>query len=214
MRTVWARGWFGLTAALVVAGLIIEIPITAVTPGHFVTAGARVANLFVYFTIEANLIVAVTSLVLALRVDRAGTMFAVWRLAGLVGITVTAVVYRTLLAGLLPETFWDSVSDELMHTAVPLLYVIGWLVWGPRGQAGVRIALLALVFPLLWTVVTLVRGVMIHWYPYPFMDVIEVGAGRVAVVLAGIAVLFLVVSCGFVAVERWLLPGRPRRPHD
>ena len=61
------RWWFGLTALAVLAGLIVQILVTAdLETGFFDTPTERALNVFAFFTIQSNIIVGVTSLLLAL----------------------------------------------------------------------------------------------------------------------------------------------------
>jgi hypothetical protein len=152
----------------VVAGVAISIT-TAVhdTGGHFRNGVERGFNTFAFFTIQSNLIVGLTSAFLALRERPATELFRVVRLIGLVAITVTGIVYHVALAHLFDLESWSLVGDQLVHTVVPLLAVAGWLLLGPRGLTSVRVAWLSLVFPLAWLGFTLVRGAVVHWYPYP-----------------------------------------------
>ena len=49
-----------------------------------------------------------------------------------------------------------------------------------------RDGLLWLAFPLVWTGLTLVRGAIDGWYPYPFLDPVNGGYGTVAVTVVAI----------------------------
>ena len=196
---------FAVTATAVFAGLVIQVFVTAAADGgHFATPAARVANLSTFFTIESNVIVGVTTLLLVLRPDLDSTVFRVLRLTGLVGIAITGVVYHALLAGLAELTPWGTVADLLLHTVVPVLAVVGWVLFGPRGRTSRRIAVLALVFPVCWLAMTLIRGPIVDWYPYPFVDVAELGYLRVLLNVVGISVLFLLVAFGATALDRRL----------
>ena len=53
-----------------------------------------------------------------------------------------------------------------------------------------------LVFPLVWTAYTLIRGAIVDWYPYPFLDHRLHSIGVVALYVVGIAVAFFVVEHG------------------
>ena len=63
-----------------------------------------------------------------------------------------------------------------------------------------RDGLLWLVFPLVWIVVTLVRGAADGWYPYPFLDPANGGYGTVAVVVIAITIGFLVLAAVTAAI--------------
>ncbi len=183
-----ARAWFAATAACVLAGVVISA-ITAANNvhGHFQPAAARAANAFVFFTVQSNLLVGAATLLLAFNLHRSSTPFAVLRLTGLVAITVTGIVFHVALAQTLDLKNWDAIGNELVHTVVPVMAVVGWLMNGPR---------------LLFS-----RGAITHWYPYPFIDVTQLGYGRAAVNCVWVAVLFLGLAAGATMIDRRL--GRP-----
>jgi len=209
MAERWARIWFATTAAVAIVGLVIEAVVTAtVGGGYFTSAGSRLLNMMFYFTIQSNVIVAVTTLLLAVRLDRSSAVFRYFRLAGVVGITVTGVVYRAVLADNAHFVGLGVVADTLLHAVVPVLAVLGWAVFGPRRQFTWRLAPAVLIHPALWLTLTLVRGSLIDWYPYYFVDASRVGYGRVAVNAATLAGLFLAFAYAATLLDRVIL----RRP--
>jgi hypothetical protein len=200
-----------VTAAFVVVGLAIQLLVSATsTEGHFTSPAARVVNVFFFFTIDSNIIVGATTLLLAIRLRRPSPVFRSFRLAGIVGIAVTGIVYHTVLTGLHELHGWALVADLILHTCVPILAVVSWLVFGPPARTSWSEAGWALVFPLIWLVVTLVRGRIVDWYPYPFVDVIKLGYGRVTLNCLGVAVAFLVITALAVAHDRWLARRQAR----
>lgn len=200
-----ARVWFGLTAAVALAGLVIQLVVTArATGGQFPTTAARIANLFCFFTIQSNVLVALTSALLAVRLDRPATRFRVLRADTVLAIAVTGVVYHVALAGLHELTGFAAVADFLLHTATPVLTVLGWLLLGPRGSFTARTIPLAVIFPVAWLVFTLIRGPIVDFYPYPFVDVVALGLPRVLLNCAIVAVLFLALAGGGALLDRRL----------
>lgn len=184
------------------AGVVIS-GITAANNegGHFHPAAARAANAFAFFTIDSNLLVGLATLLLAVRLDRSSTPFAVLRLSGLVAITVTGIVFHAVLAQTLDLKSWDAVGNELVHTVVPVMAVVGWLLIGPRRIVSARVAWLSLIFPACWLSFTLIRGAIIHWYPYPFIDVTQLGYGRAAVNCVWVALLMLGLAAGATVLD-------------
>ncbi len=172
--------------------------------GRFPTAAGRAFNVFCFFTVQSNLIVGVTSLLLALKPNRSSTTFKTFRLIGVVGITVTGLVYHAVLSRLLDLESWALVADNLLHTVVPVLAVVGWLMFGPRGLTSRRITWLSVIFPVVWLIFTLIRGPIVHFYPYPFVDVIHLGYARVLVNCVWVAVLYLGLAAAFAALDRCL----------
>lgn len=198
------RAWSAVTAVAVFVGLLIQLAVAATNPDAFFAApAARVANVFAYFTVESNLIVGVTTALLVTDPHRDSTLFGVFRLAGVTGITVTGIVYHTVLAGLVELSSWGMVANDVLHTLVPVLAVIGWLVFGPRGRTSMRTVWWSLLYPLAWLALTLVRGAISGFYPYPFVDVTALGYLRVAANCVVVGAAYLAIAALATAYDRW-----------
>ena len=61
-------------------------------------------------------------------------------------------------------------------------------------------AFLWLVYPILWVRLTLLRGAVDGWYPYPFLDPADGGYGMVAIVVVAITLGFLGLAALTVAI--------------
>ncbi len=213
VREQRARRFFAVTSIAVSGGLILQVILSATAEGgRFGSASGRVFNYFCFFTVQSNIVVAVTTGLLAVRLGRASTSFRIFRPVGLVGIVITGIVFHLALRNLQELTGWDAVADFILHTASPLMAAAGWVCFGPRGQLNWRIARLAVISPVCWLGFTLARGSFVQtvtghdYYPYPFLDVQQHGYAVVSVSAALVAVLFLGVSAGAVALDRHL-PG-------
>ncbi|HEX4704942.1 MAG TPA: Pr6Pr family membrane protein [Pseudonocardiaceae bacterium] len=221
MDAKWARVWFAATAACVVAGVTIGLVLswrnqvvtvagTGEQLGRFGGSPLNQAlNNFAFFTIQSNLIVGGTCLLLAINPNRTSTVFGVFRLTGLVAITVTGIVFHVALGGLLDLDSWALASDKLVHTVVPIMAVVGWLAFGPRGLTSAAIARLTVVYPLGYMIFTMIRGPLAtNWYPYPFADVHALGYLRVIINGAWIGLLFVAIAAGATFVDKRLRTGR------
>ena len=213
-----ARTFLGMTSALVGFGLVLQLSLSITAEsgaGYFEASPDRIVNFFSYFTVLSNIAVCGTTGLLAVRLDRRSTLFRTLRLDALVGIAVTGVVFHLTLAQLQELTGWDALADFLLHTASPILTVLGWLLLGPRGQVSRRIVLAAVIAPIIWLVYTLIRGELVQdrfghdYYPYPFLNVADHGYPVVLVNSALVAVLFLAISFGALALDRRLRGVRP-----
>jgi hypothetical protein len=194
-----ARLWHGLTAVVAIVALVLQL-VLVVKGGRMLDEveppglGLRLARYVAYFTIQSNLLVAVVTTQLARDPWRDGPAWRPLRLAAVAGVTVTGVVHFMLLRPLLDLDGADQVADKLLHMVVPLLAVAGWAVVGPRPRVELRDVQLAMLWPLAWTVETLVVGGLTGWYPYPFLDHREEhGVLGVVLAVAGILVLVLLV---------------------
>lgn len=167
----------------------------------------RVVRFFAYFTVESNILVLVTTARLARDPAYDGPRWRVVRIAAVSGIAVTGLVHWFLLRPLLHLHGADQVADKLLHLVVPILAVLGWLVFGPRPRIEWSGCLRAAVWPLAWLAVILVSGAVTGWYPYPFLDHREHSWGHVAVVCLGILVLFFALFAGMREYDRRLRPA-------
>ncbi|MGF1653430.1 MAG: Pr6Pr family membrane protein [Actinomycetales bacterium] len=208
-----ARAWWSVTALAVVVAFAVQIPLSAAAAEDalFPTPLSRVLNLFAFFTIWSNLLVGVVTARLALGRGLDGLAWRTARLASLVGITVTFVVYNVALRGLLELSPIGAVANELFHSAVPALTVVGWLVFGPRQRTSWRVVAWTPVLPITWLAVTLVRGAAAGGvYPYPFLDVAELGVVGVALNVVLVGGLFLGLAV-LAHVSDVRLSRRPQR---
>jgi hypothetical protein len=92
----------------------------------------------------------------------------------------------------------------MLHTASPVLCVAGWLLFGPRVASGPRVVALALLYPLAWLAFTLVRGPLVDFYPYPFLDVRLHGYPVVLLNCLFVGILFAALAACATALDRAL----------
>lgn len=168
-------------------------------------------NRLSYFTAQSNLLVAVSSLLLVVRPRPRGRVLPFLQVVALLDISITCIVYVTVLAG--PNIGGDFpteviIATTLQHLVTPLLAWAAWLLAGPATASLRGIALASLV-PLAYCLLTLVRGALVDWYPYPFLDVPALGYARVLAAVGCVALLVPVVGLLMLACQRFLRP-RPR----
>ncbi len=170
----------------------------------------RPLRLFAFFTILSNLFGAAVFLALAVRRGRTRTRtFDFLRGAAVVYLMVTLVVVLVLLSGAELQVAVPWV-DLLVHRVFPIIVLIDWLIDPPAHDLRVRDVLWWLAFPLIWLAVTLVRGAVDHWYPYPFLDPANGGYRSVAFFIGMILAGFLVIGGAVNAVSD-VLRERARR---
>lgn len=159
--------------------------------------GFSALNFFSYFTNLSNLLAAVILIVGAFRLvahrepsasdDLIRGAAAVCM--ALVGIVFTVLLRDVDLGHRLP---WVNI---LLHYIMPVAVVLDWLYQPPRTKLGAKQLLLWQAFPLLYLAYVLIRGSIVSWYPYPFLDTTTAGGyGGVATYVVGIVVVFLFVS--------------------
>lgn len=117
--------------------------------GYFEAVPSRIGNVLSYFTVQSNIMVALTTGLLAVQLNRKQTWFRVLRLSGLIRITITGIVLHLALKGLTELNGPAVTADWILHTAASILCVLGWVIFGPRGWITSRIVKLSVLFPVL-----------------------------------------------------------------
>ena len=204
---------------MVVAALVVQLALlfgsgTDANTGdsqEAVPVATRLVRMFSYFTIQSNLLVLAAAVTLALDPRRDGRAWRVLRLDALLGITVTGLVYWTLLAPVVDLHGWALAAGLGFHLVAPVGALAAWLVLGPRPRVTWSTVRWAFLWPLAWIAWTFAHGALTGWYPYPFLDVTTIGYARA---LLGVAVV-LVLGVMFLLLFRWLdrrLPNVPNVP--
>ncbi len=122
--------------------------------------------------------------------------------AATVYMTVVGIVFSTLLSGI-PEAVgiifpWVNI---VVHYVMPLVVVIDWLIDPPLAPMPMRRALPWISIALLYCAYSLVRGAIIDWYPYPFLNpTVTGGYPGVTAYVAGILVFTLIVAACVIVV--------------
>lgn len=191
-----------------VAAFAVGLQLVLVWQGHNVLdetnrpdLDTRLIRFASYLTIWSNVLVAWSTATLAFGRDRDTPVWRALRLNAVVICFGGGVVHFFALRPLLDLHGADLLADKLLHVVVPLLAVVGWLVFGPRGRATRADVGPFLVLPLAWLAYTLVRGAVVDWYPYPFLDVNEHGYAVVALNCLVVAGLMLALAYGAVRLD-------------
>ncbi|MGJ9412732.1 Pr6Pr family membrane protein [Aeromicrobium sp. CF4.19] len=170
-------------------------------------AGDSVVDFFSYFTIQSNLLVLAAAVVIASGRQPDTTWWRLLRLAGLVGITVTGIVYATLIG---PNVSFEGAAwwyDKVFHYVVPIVAVIGHVAFRPRTTFR-RADVVVLVWPIAWLAYTLVRARVgspefaavggPSRYPYDFLDVDAHGGAAAALGCLVVTAAMLLVAWLYV----------------
>jgi hypothetical protein len=191
--TPTARTAAALLAVITWAGLAVQFHATFALEGSL---GSTLTVLLWYFTITTNLLVAVVFTGIALGRDR----FARPSLVGATTlyILLVGVIYGLLLHGLQELSGGSAIANILLHMVTPILVPIFWLTFTPKGNLSRRDPLLWAIYPLAYLFYALIRGEFTDRYPYPFLNVSELGWGRTILHSFLIAAAFLVQSRLFV----------------
>jgi hypothetical protein len=215
-----ASRWWNAGIALVIAiSLVIQLALifsggadaNSGETGESVGLGVRLWRLFSYFTIQSNLIVLAACIVLAWRPRHDGPVWRVVRLDALLGIVITGLVYAIVLAPIVHLTGAALVATIGFHYISPWAALAGWLVFGPRPRLSWTTVAAAFVWPALWLIYTFIHGALSSWYPYPFLDVDDIGLGTAIRNAVVVLVIGVVLALVFKALDARLPQLRDRK---
>lgn len=194
-----------LGALIGVAGIGLQFHFMMQVPG--LSTAEAVIRFFSYFTILTNLLVLCGYIFpLLIPASRPGRFFsrAPMRGATLLYIVIVGIVYAVLLRNLYHPAGWAKVADALVHDIAPVYYALFWLVFAEKSGLRSKYAVQWLVYPLVYLAYTLLRGVFVGWYPYPFIDVNVLGYARTLVNVAALTLVFLISGFIVIASGKWL----------
>lgn len=160
----------------------------------------RTIDFLSFFTTWSLLAVAIVMTVLARDSDADSPLLRVGRLTALLMTTVTMIVQQMLLS----DGSYVGIpgfNDMLEHIIVPIVTVVVWLFFGPRGWIHWRIIPMAVIVPIIWIVYTFLRGAVISAYPYDFLNVLVHGYPSALLMTLGIVVFGLVIAVVYYGID-------------
>lgn len=160
-------------------------------------------DLYGYFTIWSNTLVAIITARYARGGDEQGLFGRPWLLAAtVVYIVVVGLIYNLLLASYNPQTGIRKLIDLTFHTGIPIAYPLWWLTQTPRGRLGWNALVPTLVFPIAYSVFAMGKGAITGKYAYFFIDIGKYGIPQVLLNIAGLALLYAVLMAVVIAFDR------------
>lgn len=190
----------------VFAGLLALMGWITLIMQFFYTTGS-IINFFSFFTIQSNILVTAATTAIALippgNKDNFFTRLSVQTAIALY-IFIVGLVYNTVLRGMVAHEGWSLFLDTMLHVVIPILYLIYWAIMRSKGTLEYKDGLRWLIFPFLYLTYSLIRGSVVGWYPYPFLNVVENGYPRVFINIAVMIVVFLIAGLLLVAITRFL----------
>jgi hypothetical protein len=162
-RDLAIRGYRALGAIAVLVAIGYQLQ------NGLVREGITTADYFSYFTELSNLIAAGVFLYGTLSRPRPRSRTVeLFRGAAVVYMLTTALVYAVLLSGHIAIYPWVS---TVLHRVIPIAVALDWLIDPPQVRLRLRETTLAwLAFPIVYVAYTLIRGAIIDWYPYFFVN--------------------------------------------
>ncbi len=186
--------WLGVALTLIVELFdgYVRVPVKAgmfgATPTGWAGAAERIFETLSYFTEWSNILVALVATYVAQTLKPVGVWGRALQLSATMMITVTGIVYATMIAPYVHFSGWNLVTSPIQHAVVPVLMLVAAFGFGPRGGLGLATLARALIVPLIWIVFMLLRGAIWHTYPYSFVNVVALGYQQTLLNTVGILV--------------------------
>lgn len=194
---------FAIVAA-VIGWVSLILQLILVMEDRIVSPAMALLRFFSYFTILTNLLAAIMFTAIAF-----GPESSLFRKSGAVTaitgyMAVVAVIYNTVLRGLVELQPLGQVLNELHHVILPIATLVFWLFFTPKAELKWKSTFPWLLYPIAYIAWVMIMGAWTGFYPYPFTNADKLGYPRAlangGLILAGFWVVFLVL----IAVGRLL----------
>jgi hypothetical protein len=194
--------WLGLALQLY---LMVE---TAIAKNA--SLPAEILRFFSYFTILTNLLVAICMTSILIKPASGGARFfsrpsvqtAITLYIGVVGL-----VYITALRHIWNPVGRQLVADRMLHYMVPLLFVLYWAFFVRKQSLQWRHPLWWLLYPAIYLVYVLIRGALMHVYPYYFIDATQLSWQQMMLNISVLLAVFAGLGFLLVGINRLFRPG-------
>jgi hypothetical protein len=169
-------------------------------------------NWFSYFTTQSAFVLDVTlaiGVLSALRGREDGPWFVALRIVATTYAITSGAVFAVIVAQAAKHDYTVDVpwSSQLLHFWIPAYALLDWMLAPGRTAARWRLLPWVLALPAVWAAFTLIRGPIVGWYPYFFLDPAQVsGPLEQAFYLALVGVILLAISGLFVLTSSRPVP--------
>lgn len=187
-------GWFAVILQLY---LILQNRVASVAE--------TIVRFFSFFTILTNILVAVCFTILCLKPKNKLELFFLnpkTQTAITLYIVIVGLVYNTILRFLWSPTGFQKLADEILHSVIPVLVLLFWYLYTIKKNLVFKDILPWLLFPFLYLIYTLIRGHFFYFYPYPFVDVNQLGYKTVFINSFFMVLAFLIIGMVLVGISK------------
>ena len=185
-------GWFAIIMQYYLMIKSNNLPIEEIT-----------IRFFSFFTILTNLIVAVYFTIQAIKhpsqTDNSGKLTAIT-----IYIIIVGLIYQIVLRSTWNPTGMQKIVDEILHTIIPVLVLVYWFLYEIKNSLSYRQIPKWAIYPLIYLLYILIRGNFSGFYPYPFVNVLDLGLQKVIINSFWILIFFIGLSMLFIRIGKVL----------
>lgn len=172
-------------------------------------------NFFSYFTVQSGIaavVVFLTAAIIAFRLEEDPPWLDLLRAMVTTYILVSGIVFAIIVVQSSSVNYTIEVpwSSQLLHYWIPAVALLDWLVDPYTSRVPWRYLGAVLIFPVVWLIYTLIRGPLVGWYPYFFLDSLQV-SGPGETVLYCLLVVAIITGIAALLTGATRLRRMPRR---
>jgi len=194
---------YRITCALIAWAVLFLRYVDMSISGEYISVAETLFVYFGYFTVWTNTLIALAFTAPLLNSDRKLSNFFMRpavRAALASYIFMVSVVYHMVIA-----PYWDPqgftwLTAAGLNTVMPILYIVDWLFFAEKRPIFYKYLPYWLIYPAIYGATTIIIGLLTTVYPYPFLNVTELGIGNVLLNMLGLVAVFAVVGPIFIVV--------------
>lgn len=182
-------------ALVITITLTLRVYLSSLTEGSVL---AGISHLSQYFTILSNTLVMLSMLLIALGFK----LPRVYLFALVVSILGVGIIYHLLLADLFNFEGLEFLADQSLHTVAPILTLSWWIAFADTQEKKYSDLFYGIIWPLVYSVFALIRANFSGVYPYPFLNLTELGVIGLAKSILGLTIGFIIIGLVLMFLSR------------
>jgi len=187
--------------------LVVRIYLKITTSG--LPLMESLVQFFSFFTVLTNLLVTIYCTVHLLSSNQQNRTNLFLRPDTLTALTVfilmVGTVYHLVLKSLWNPEGLLMITDEIYHTFVPLGTLALWIVSTNNRLGNLKNLFSWMLYPILYLLFILIIGSFSDFYPYPFLNVAELGIEKVMAISFYILIIVSLLFLIFYFIEKNIL---------
>ena len=199
------------TASVVFKLMLIVFILAALSKEIYVNGGI-IIGAFYYFTIQSNILVVLSLLILIFLTKKSRTKHIIRGIA-LLAITLTGIIYNFVLYKIYSD--WGTVaytySRTFLHVVAPLGFILDWLIFDEHGAMKVKDIFIWLIYPAIYCLISLYAGLRYDFSLYFFFNVAS-GYDTVGKWIGILLCTLLAISLIYVGVDKFV--GYEQKTHS
>ncbi len=168
-------------------------------------ASNNIANTMSYFTVLTNLLIAMSlSVTILFPETKIGHFFVkpLVQSSLTANIIIVCVIYNFALRSVWIQPVPEFIYNNILHVLTPILYLLRWIIYVPKGKLLWSDSIKSLIYPFTYLIYTLIRGGLVNWYPYFFIDLRELNYLEAGKNIVWVLILFLITGIIMIFIDK------------